>query len=70
MDTHNMNAYQYRMTQLLEATIEMEAMKVANMECVFSNIPLKYSETAFESLINKHGIHHNAAVEAGREITG
>jgi len=69
MDSQNLNAYQYRMTQLLEATIEMEAMKAENEMRKIRGESLAYGETDFMGLINKHGIHHNAACEAGFEIT-
>lgn len=57
------------MTQLLEATIEMEAMKSTNQQCLVEGIKPNYDFKDFMSLITKHGIHHNAACEAGFEIT-
>ena len=70
MDTHNLNAYQYRMTQLLECQIELEAMKAENEQRKITGESMAYRDYDFVALINKHGIHHNAAVEAGRDITG
>lgn len=60
--------YQYRMTILLEATIEMEAMKAENKIRELSGKSLAYGEDQFMALINKHGIHHNAAVTASLEV--
>lgn len=68
MDARQAGEYQYRLTQLLEAQIEMEAMKAQNQLRASQNLAPDYTEDDFNSLINKHGIHHNAAVEALRTI--
>lgn len=44
------------------ALIEMEAMKAANKEREQQGYSLAYDEAAFMAVIDKYGIHHNAAL--------
>lgn len=68
MDGHQAGEFQYRMTILLEAQIEMEAMKAQNQYRASIDEQPEYKYEDFMSLVNKYGIHHNAAVEAQRAI--
>jgi hypothetical protein len=44
---------------LLQAQIELEAMKASNIQSAMRREKLKYTEEDFMGLIEKHGIHHN-----------
>lgn len=52
----------YIRSQITCAEIEMEAMKVANIQSRLDCKPLAYEEKDFNSLSEKYGIHHNAVI--------
>lgn len=53
----------FLMSQTACALIEMEGMKAANIERESHGYALAYGEEAFLALIEKYGIHHNAALK-------
>lgn len=60
-----MNPYQeaaFLMSQTACMLVEMEAMKVANVEREQRGLSPAYNEGHFQELIEKYGAHHNAAL--------
>ncbi len=58
-------AYVY--AQAVCALAEVEAMKIANMECHWKGQTPPFGEQQFRDVILRNGIHHNAVIGLYRE---
>jgi tRNA(His) 5'-end guanylyltransferase len=56
----NERALEYFKMNMLQATIKMNAMIAENMNREILGQSMAYTDSDFISLIDKHGIHHNA----------
>jgi hypothetical protein len=61
-DVNDLRNITYFQMQLLQAQIEMQAMIAENQHRISIGESIAYGEEAFNSLIEKHGVHHNSFV--------
>jgi hypothetical protein len=66
MTTEETVAYVHSQTAC--ALIELEAMKAENANRAMRGETQAYGEQAFNDLINRYGIHHNAVIGIFREV--
>lgn len=59
--------FAYAMMQQLQARIEMEGMKAANLERTMAGDSPAYGQEDFVALIEKHHIHHNGLLTLMQE---
>ena len=65
MDAHSteqMRKITIAQAAIVSAYAEIEAMKVANQECMTEGLPLAYNEEAFSKVVYKNGADWNSVI--------